>query len=76
MRVYPKVSGLSCNKIYAYNNKHSLRSNAKGYGGKTHGTGSQNSDTTAPGGRELYHLQLSLQVAGLETFGYILVSLS
>jgi hypothetical protein len=26
------------------NNKHSLRSNTKGYGGKTHWTGSQNSD--------------------------------
>jgi hypothetical protein len=24
------------NEIYAYNNKHSLRSNVKGYGGKTH----------------------------------------
>jgi hypothetical protein len=24
------------NEIYAYNSKHSLRSNAKGYGGKTH----------------------------------------
>jgi hypothetical protein len=24
------------NKIYAYNNKYSLRSNTKGYGGKTH----------------------------------------
>jgi len=24
------------NEIYAYNNKHSLRSNIKGYGGKTH----------------------------------------
>jgi hypothetical protein len=31
------------NKIYAYNNKHSLRSNTKGYGGNV-----QNSDTTAP----------------------------
>jgi hypothetical protein len=35
-RVYPKVSGLNHNEIYAYNNKHSLRSNTKGYGGKTH----------------------------------------
>jgi hypothetical protein len=33
--VYPKVSGLSNNEIYAYNNKHSMRSNTKGYGGKT-----------------------------------------
>jgi hypothetical protein len=24
------------NEIYAYNNKHSLRSNTNGYGGKTH----------------------------------------
>jgi hypothetical protein len=24
------------NEIYGYNNKHSLRSNTKGYGGKTH----------------------------------------
>jgi hypothetical protein len=32
----PKVSTLGQNKIYAYNNKHSLRSNIKGYGGKTH----------------------------------------
>jgi len=27
-----------------------------------------NSDTTAPSGRELYHLQFSLQVASTETF--------
>jgi hypothetical protein len=33
-RVYPKVSG--GNEIHSYNNKHSLRSNTKGYGGKTH----------------------------------------
>jgi hypothetical protein len=33
---YPKVSGLSHNEIYAYNNKHSLRCNTKGYGGKLH----------------------------------------
>jgi hypothetical protein len=57
------------------NDKHSLRSNTKGYGGKPHETGSQNSDTTAPSGRELYHLQFSLQVASLETFGYTLVPL-
>jgi hypothetical protein len=36
MRVYSKVSGLSHKEIYAYKNKHSLRSNTKGYGGKTH----------------------------------------
>jgi hypothetical protein len=55
------------------NNKHSLRSNTKGYGGKTHYTDSQNSDTTAPSGRELYRLQFLLQAASLETFGYALV---
>jgi len=33
--VYPKVSGLSHKEIYAYNIKHSLRSNIKGYGGIT-----------------------------------------
>jgi hypothetical protein len=55
------------------NNKHSLRSNTKGYGGKIHYTNSQNSDTTALSGRELYHLQFSLQAASPETFGYTLV---
>jgi len=30
-----------------------LRSITKGYGGKTHYTDSQNSDATAPSGREL-----------------------
>jgi hypothetical protein len=34
--VYPKVSGLSYKEIQAYNNKHLLRGNTKGYGGKTH----------------------------------------
>jgi hypothetical protein len=34
--VYPKVSGLSHNEINNKNNKHSLRNNTKGYGGKTH----------------------------------------
>jgi len=43
--VYPEFSGVD-NEIYAYNNKHSLRSNTKGYGGKTHYTDSQNSDIT------------------------------
>jgi hypothetical protein len=43
-------------EIYAYNNKHLLRSNTKGYGGKTHWTHSQNNDTTPYSGRELYHL--------------------
>jgi hypothetical protein len=54
-------------------NKHSLRSNKKGYGVKTHYTNSQNGDTTASSGRELYHLQFSLQVASPETSGYTLV---
>jgi hypothetical protein len=40
---------------------------------KSHYTDSQNSDTTAPSGRELYHLQFSLQAASPETFGYTLV---
>jgi hypothetical protein len=61
------------NEIYAYNNKHSFRSNTKGYGSKTHQADSQNSDTTAPSGRELYHLQFSLQAASPETSGYTLV---
>jgi hypothetical protein len=52
------------------NNKHQLRSNTKGYGGKTHYTDSQNSDTTVSSGRELHHLQFSLQAANPETFGY------
>jgi len=42
------------------NNKQSLRSNTKVYDGKTHYTVSQNSDITAPSGREMYHLQFSL----------------
>jgi len=49
------------NEIHVCSNKHSPRSNTKGYGGKTHHTDSQNSDTTAPSSRELYHLQFSLQ---------------
>jgi hypothetical protein len=72
-RVYPKVSGQSHNEIYTYNNKHSLRSSTRGYGSKTYWTDSQNSDTTAPSSRELYHLQFSLQAASPETFGYTLI---
>jgi hypothetical protein len=34
---------------------------------------SQNSDTTALRGRELYHLQFSLKAGSPETFGYTLV---
>jgi hypothetical protein len=37
-------------------------------------TDSRNSDTTAPSGRELYHLQFSLQAASLKTFGYTLIT--
>jgi hypothetical protein len=59
--------------ITKYNNKHSLRRNTKGYGGKTHQTDSQNNDTTASSGRELYRLQFSLQAASAETFVYTLV---
>jgi hypothetical protein len=66
---------LDDNEIYTYNNKHSLRSNTKGYGGKTHYTSSQNSGKTALSGRELFHLQFSLQVASPESFGYTLVLL-
>jgi hypothetical protein len=61
------------NEMNNCNNKHSLRSNTKDYGGKTHWTDSQNSDTTAPSGRELYRLQFSLQTASPEAFGYTLV---
>jgi hypothetical protein len=50
-----------------------LRSYTKGYGGKTHYTDPQNNDTTAPSGRELYHLQFSLQAASPESFGYTFV---
>jgi hypothetical protein len=63
--MYPKVSGLGHKEIYAYPWYYSLRSNIKGYGGKTHYTGSQNSDTTAHSGREL-------QVVSPETFGHTL----
>jgi hypothetical protein len=50
-----------------------LRSNTKSYGDKAHQTDSQNSDTTARSGRELHHLQFSLQAVNPETFGYTLV---
>jgi len=45
-----------------------LKSNTKGYGGKTHYADSQNSDTQL-----LYNLQFSLQVASPETFEYTLI---
>jgi hypothetical protein len=49
-----------------------LRSNIKGYGGKTHYNDSQNNDKTARSGRELY---LSLNAVSPENFGYTLVFL-
>jgi hypothetical protein len=58
--VYPKVSGLSRQR----NIQHTSTT-----------TDSQNSDTTATSGRELYHLQFSLQAASPETFGYTLILL-
>jgi hypothetical protein len=58
------------NEISNKSNKHLLRSNTKVYGGKTHYSNSDNSDTTAPSGRELYHLKFSLQAVSPETFGY------
>jgi hypothetical protein len=60
-------------EMYAYLWYYSLRSNTKGYGGKTHWTDSQNSDTTAPSGRDLFHLQFMRQAASPETFGYTFV---
>jgi hypothetical protein len=58
------------NSVHAYSNKRSSRSNTKGYGGKTRLTDPENSETTAPSGRELYHLQFLLKAASPETFGY------
>jgi hypothetical protein len=69
---YQKFSDWVYNEVNN-NNKHSLRRNTKGYGGKVHQTDSQNSDTTPPSGWELYHLQFSLQAASPETFGYTFV---
>jgi hypothetical protein len=60
--------------MYAYLWYYSLGNNTKGCGGKNHQTDSQNSDTSAPSGRELYHLQFSLH-ASPETFGYTLVTI-
>jgi len=61
------------NEMYAYLRYYTLRSNTKGHGGKTHWTDSQNSDTTAPSGWEMYHLQFLFQAASPETFGYTIV---
>jgi hypothetical protein len=66
-----KFSTESIKKFKLTFSYYSLRSNTKDYGGKTHTTASQNSDTTAPSGRELYHLQFSLQAASPETLVYI-----
>jgi hypothetical protein len=52
------------------NNKHSLRSNTKGDGGKTDQIDSQNNDTTAPSGREL---NICSSRSSPETFGYTIV---
>jgi len=53
-----------------------LGSNTKGYGDKIHYADSQNSDTPAPSGRELYYLHFSLQAASLKTSGYTLVCIA
>jgi hypothetical protein len=59
------------NEIYIYLRYYSSRSNTNGCGDETtHYTDSQNSDTTASSGRELYLLQFSLQAASPETSGY------
>jgi len=57
-------------EIYSYIWYYSLKSNTKGYGGKTYYTDPHNSDKIVPNGREIYHLQFSLQTASPETFGY------
>jgi hypothetical protein len=66
--MYPKVPELSFNEIKNNNNKHSLKNKTKRYGHRTHKTDSQNSYTTVPCGRELHHLQFSLQAASPGTF--------
>jgi hypothetical protein len=63
------VDKLICAYIWYY----SFLSPSKEHGVKTHKTDSQNSDTTESDGRELHHLQFSLQGANPETFGYNLV---
>jgi hypothetical protein len=65
-RVYPKVSGLSHDEIEKQH-KGLWRQNS------VFCESSQNSDTTAPSGRELYHLQFSLQAVSPETSGYTLI---
>jgi hypothetical protein len=61
------------NKINNNNNNKRVEKQQNGYGGKTHYTDPQNSDTTTPSGRELYYSQFSLQAASPETFGYTFV---
>jgi hypothetical protein len=53
-----------------HKNKHPLKSNAEGYGGKTHQPDSEDSDTTASSGRKLYYYSFSVPVASPGTFGY------
>jgi hypothetical protein len=56
--------------MYTYNSKQTLvKKQHKGLWRQN----SLNSDATAPSGRELYHLQFSLQAASPETFGYSFV---
>jgi hypothetical protein len=68
------VGPRAVNEIYAYIWYYSFLSPPKSHGIKSHKTDSQNSDTTEPSGRELYHLQFSLQAASPETFRYTVVS--
>jgi hypothetical protein len=52
-----------------HNGKHTLRSGEEGYGS----TDSEDSSTTAPGGRKLYYLPFLVLAASLGTFGYALI---
>jgi len=72
-RMYPKVSGLSRDEVYAFLWYYYIRSNKKGYGGNTHHTDSQNTQPHLVA--ELYHLQFSLQAASPDTFGYTHISI-
>jgi len=67
--VYPKFSDWVRTK-YTLTKKTLVEKQQKGYGGRTHYIDSQNGYTTAHTGRELYHLQFSLQAASPETFWY------
>jgi hypothetical protein len=74
---YPVYEGVSrsfrTRSITKSTTNTSSEATQKGYGDKIHWSDSQNSDTTAPSGRELYNLQFSFQAASPETFGYSLV---